>query len=445
MKVRGSGDVDTVVGKISFLSGIGTGDANVNFTINLNNLNYRYVAVVQKFSLEIIGQYLKDITNYGSFSANLDANIKATGNFKDEENLDQKGRLQINDFHFGKNPADDYFSFDKFIFVMNEVNPAKHIYHLDSVILTHPYFKYEEYDKLDNIETMFGKNGANVRAVDANKRQYNLIIELGHYLIDISKNFFKSVYKINTLALKRGNIQFNDYSKSEEFSIAADPLSIESDSIQQDKGRIKMSLKTVIKPYGNAIISATVNPKDSQDFNVDFHFTKIPITLFNPYLISYTSFPMNRGTIDFSGSWKVRKGIIQSENHLLIIDPRVAKRIKNNDNQEWIPMRLVMYLALNRGDVIDYDIPVTGNLKKPKFHLHDILFNTIKNIFVKPVSMPYRTEVKNQENDIEKSLTLKWEMRQNTIQSNQVKFMKKLAKFLVENPGPYYSHIPSTL
>lgn len=427
-------NIDTVVGKISFLSGIGTGDVAVNFTINLNTLDYRYSVIVHKLSLEIIAQYLKDITSYGTFSANLDANIKATGNFKNEENLDETGRLQINDFHFGKTPQEDYLSFDKFVLVMNEVNPDKHIYHLDSVVLIHPYFKYEEYDKLDNIETMFGENGANVVAVDADKKRFNLIIELGHYLINVSKNFFESVYKINTLALNRGNILFNDYSKSEEFSIAADPLYIAADSVHQDKGRIQMSLKTGIKPYGNAIINASVNPRDSEDFNVDFHIAKIPITIFNPYLISYTSFPMDKGTIDFNGSWKVRDGVIQSQNHLLIIDPSISKRIKNK-NDRWIPMWLVMYLIRDRGNVIDYEIPVTGNLKNPKFHLHDVLFSTLRNIIVKPVTTPYRIEVNNQENDIEKSLTLNWGIRQSNMQSNEENFTKKLAKFLVENPG----------
>jgi len=427
-------NIDTVVGKISFLSGIGTGDVAVNFTINLNTLDYRYSVIVHKLSLEIIAQYLKDITSYGTFSANLDANIKANGNFKNEENLDETGRLQINDFHFGKTPQEDYLSFDKFVLVMNEVNPDKHIYHLDSVVLIHPYFKYEEYDKLDNIETMFGENGANVVAVDADKKRFNLIIELGHYLINVSKNFFESVYKINTLALNRGNILFNDYSKSEEFSIAADPLYIAADSVHQDKGRIQMSLKTGIKPYGNAIINASVNPRDSEDFNVDFHIAKIPITIFNPYLISYTSFPMDKGTIDFNGSWKVRDGVIQSQNHLLIIDPSISKGIKNK-NDRWIPMWLVMYLIRDRGNVIDYEIPVTGNLKNPKFHLHDVLFSTLRNIIVKPVTTPYRIEVNNQENDIEKSLTLNWGIRQSNMQSNEENFTKKLAKFLVENPG----------
>jgi len=424
---------DTVVGKVSFSSGIGTGDMKVDFTINLSNLDYRYAVVVHKFSLAIIAQYLKDITNYGTLSANLDANIKATGNFKDEENLDEKGRIQVTDFHFGKTPGDDYLSFDKFVLAINEVNPGKHLYHLDSVILSNPYFKYEEYDKLDNIETMFGENGANVTVVDADKKRFNLIIELGHYLINVSKNFFQSAYKINNLALNHGDIQFNDYSQSEKFSAEASPLYIVADSINKGRGRIHVFIKSGLKPYGNVVVDASINPRDSADFDIDSHFTNIPVAAFNPYFISYTSYLFDRGTIEFNASWKVRKGIIESTNHLLIIDPRLTKRIKNEGDKS-IPMWLVMYLVRRNDNVIDYSIPVTGNLKNPKFHLNDVVFSTLKNIFVKPLVTPYYMQVRAEENKIEKGLTLKWGMRESFILGSEDKFLNDLTKFLSKNP-----------
>ena len=65
--------------------------------------------------------------------------------------------VAINDFHFGKNPEDDYASFDKLVLAINEMSPKKHKYLFDSVSLSHPYFKYERYDYLDNLQTMFGK------------------------------------------------------------------------------------------------------------------------------------------------------------------------------------------------------------------------------------------------------------------------------------------------
>jgi hypothetical protein len=432
---------DTIIGKFSFSAGIGTGDMKANFNINIKTLDYKYAIVANRFNLAIVQQYLQQMINYGTFSANLDADLKTTGNFSDEENQDTKGRFAINDFHFGKTASDDYASFDKFIMTINEVNPKQHIYHLDSVTLTHPYFKYEKYDRLDNIETMFGEKGANVTITDADATQYNLVLELAHYLINISKNFFQSAYTINKMAINQGNIQFNDYSKNEKFSIGANPLSFTADSVNQVKGRINFSMKSGISPYGEASLKASINPRDSQDFDVNLHFGKIPISMFNPYLVTYTSFPLDRGTIEFDGIWRVRKGLIQSENHLLIIDPRVAKRVKNKADR-WIPVWLVMAFIRERSNVIDYTVPITGSLKNPKFHLHDVLFSTLNNIFTKPPTTAYGVAVKTKENTIEKSLTMKWAMRESSMPHSQKRFLKKLAEYLTKNPEASISVYP---
>jgi hypothetical protein len=80
--------------------------------------------------------------------------------------------------------------------------------------------------------------------------------------------------------------------------------------------------------------------------------------------------------------------------------------------------------------VIDYEIPITGNLKDPKFNFMNVIYDLLTNIFVKPPSTPYRLQVKNIENEIEKSLTLKWQMRQNSLFEEQEEFIENIAEFL---------------
>ena len=426
-------NLDTIGTNFSFVAGIGSGNMKGNFTINLKTMDYRFAVIAHKYDLNIIEQYLKDLTNYGTFRANLDANVKASGNFKDEEKITASGMLAINDFHFGKTPTDDYASFDKIILAITELSPKNHKYLFDSVSLSHPYLKYELYDHLDNLQMMFGKNGTNITAANSNPERFNLVIEIAKYVKVLAKNFFQSNYKVNRLAIYKGDLKFSDYSKSEKFSVDLSPLYMSADSIDKSHHWVNLSFKSGIKPYGNVAVTLRINPKDSVDFDIQYHLQKIPVAIFNPYIISYTSFPLDRGTIEINGAWRVRNGTIQSNNHLLILDPRVSKRLKNKDTK-WIPLPLIMAFIRERGNVIDYEIPINGNLKSPKFHLNDVIFDLIKNIFVKPITTPYRVEVKNIETEIEKSLTLKWQMRHNSLRSNQRKFIERMANFLVKNP-----------
>jgi hypothetical protein len=424
---------DSIQVKFSFKSGTGSGTAQGTFMINFKNQHFRFAAIVHNFDMNIIEQYMKALVNYGSFRASLDADVTATGDFNDEEDINAKGIVAVNDFHFGKNPDEDYASWEKLTLKIDSLSPKNHVYNFDSLSVIHPYFKYERYDSLDNLQMMFGKNGSNLSDANSNPEKFNLIIQIAQYVKVLVKNFFESDYKINRLAIYKADIRYNDYAISEKFTAAANPLTILADSINKQHKRVNVKLTSGIQPYGNVLVTLSIDPKNKGDFDLYGQIQKIPVTMFNPYLISYSSYNLDRGTLEFKGTWNVRNGMIQSVNHLVIIDSRVTKRLRNKDTK-WLPMPLIMSLVRERGNVIDYEIPITGNMKNPKFHLHDVLVDLIENIFVKPATTPYRLEVKNMEAEIEKSHSLKWKMRQGSLLPNQEKFVGTMADFLVKNP-----------
>ena len=434
-------DNDTLQVKFSFVAGLGTGDINANFKMNCHTLDYRYALIIHKFSMTIIQQYLNSIINYGNFTANIDADFKSKGNFNDAENLDAKGRVSLNDFHFGKTPGDDYLSFDNFVVAVKHLNPKEKVYKLDSLTLTHPYFKFEQYDHLDNLENIFGQKGSNVVAAKDDDSQFNLLIVFARYIFKLSHNFFRSNYVVNRAALYRGDLQFNDFTKGEEFSIAASPLTIIADSVNKNKGRVNIHIKTGVKPYGTATIYASINPRDSDSFDLDYTLNNVPVSVFNPYIISYTSFPFDRGILHVDGKWVVRKGIIQSTNHLVVTDPQVGMRNKNLGNK-WLPLGFLTDLVRDRHRMIDYYIPVTGNLKKPNYHLSSVLWGIIKNLLVKPPTLPFDEKAKEELKATDESLALEWEVNKTELQSKEEKFVKKVAKFLAKNPDASITVIP---
>lgn len=426
-------NADTIRADISFLSGIDSGSLRGNFTINLKNLDYRLAAVVHRYDLNFLDQYLKNLVNYGTFKANLDADVIATGNFGDKEKIDAKGLLVLNNFHFGIKAKDDLASFSKGVLKIDELSPVNHKYLFDSLSLSHPFIRYELYDYLDNVQKIFGKYGTGTSGNKAEPTRFNLIFIIGKYIKVLVKNFFQSDYKINRLAIYKGRFTFNDYSSNEKFSIEANPLTVVADSVNKNGKWVKVFLKSGIKPYGNIEVALNINPKDSGDFDMQYHLQRLPVSIFNPYLITYTSFPLDRGTIEISGNWKVRHGIIKSDNHLTVIDPHVLRQ-QSYKTTKLISSPLIMFLTRQHGNIIDYQIPITGNLKDPTFHLRQIVFHIFGKIFVNPALIPFRLLEKKPGKEIDKALIMQWEIRQNSLMRGQEKFVNKLADFLKKNP-----------
>ena len=426
-------DADTIASSFSFLSQNKKGGLKGNFTINVKSLDYRIQASMRNFDLEIIRQYLWELINYGMFSARLNATLKATGNFKSPQRINASGRLAFDDFHLGKTKKEDYAAFEKLVVVIDQLNPENQKFLFDSIVLRAPFVKYEKFDSLDNVGMLFGKAGSNIAEVTGQAGRFNLVIEIGRYLKKLSRNFFQSHYRINNLTVTQGTVKFNDFSLSEQFNVGLNSLSLRADSINKDTRRIGVYVQSLIKPYGDLSITLQVNPRDSGDFDMLYHINKVSASTFNPYVISYTSFPLDGGIVELNGVWNVRNGAIKSINHLIVVDPRLSRRIKNRDIK-WIPLPLVMAFVRERGNVIDYEIPISGNLKNPRFHLRDVVMDLFKNIFVKPATIPYGIALRAAESEIENSLSLKWDARQHEPGRHQKRFIESIAGFLDKNP-----------
>jgi hypothetical protein len=426
-------DNDTMNFKLALQSGPTSGTLNATFNLDVRTLDYSIYAKINKYELNFLQQYLRDLATYGSFTANLDGDVQSQGNFGVKLAIKVKGWLALNDFHYGKVPGDDYLSFDRLMVSIVDVDPLAYSYYIDTIRIDRPFFKYEIYDHMDNISALFGKDMKNIKAAVADDTKFNLVVEIGKYVSDIIKNFIKSYYKVNRLAIYQGNVEFNDFALREQFSIAADPLTLTADSIDKHRRRMNIHFNTAVKPYGQINASLSMDPSNYGTFDLDYSVVKIPVSLFNPFLLSYTSFPLDRGSLDFSGHLNSLDSNINSENHLLILDPRVGHRIRAHDTK-WIPMPLIMSIVRERSGAIDYEIPIRGTLRNPKFKLSYVIFDILGNIFTKPPSSAYLFHVKEVQNNVENFLALTWETRQSILRGGQEAFLGKVVKFLRDSP-----------
>lgn len=419
--------------RYSFKSGSSTGNMSGKFDLNINTLLYGLSCKAEKYDLGFVEPYLKDISNNGTFTANIDADIKTKGNFNSREDISLSGKIDINKFHFGPDKGQDYASFDCLSIGIKALDPKNKIYSIDSISLDKPYFLYELYDSDNNYEKMFGREGSKVVAAVGMNARFNLVIEIARYVKVLSANFFRGNYLINHVAIRRGDLRFSDFSVGERFSMDLSPLFIQADSVSKNFKRVNLDLSSGIVPYGQAKARLSINPNDSSDFDISYHMSNVPISAFNPYFINYSSYSINRGTLEMKGNWNVRNGDIKSTNHFLLIDPRNSDRIKNKGNR-WAPLPLIFAMVRENGNVIDYEIPVNGNLKDPKFKLKDIISDLISNILTKPFTTPYRYDVRRKEIMIEESLAIMWETNKSELNPISRKFVEKIAKHLSENP-----------
>lgn len=411
-------NVDTTQIQYDFVSGVGSGAVKGVFMLNTQNSDYKLSTIVSNFDLKIFQQYMKDFANYGYISAFLDANIKATGNLRSKYALKAAGNVAVNNFHFGASQGNDYVRFNKFSFTIDSLSPSHAKYYFSNILLDAPYLKYEKYDTLDNFARIFGKKGSNVKAARAQHAQVNIIFLISDYIRDLAKELQGSNYHFDNFKVTNASLEYHDYSLLQEFDLNANPIMITAKNIDTRNKQMDFNLDAKMEPFGNVKASWSVNPNDFGNFNLTFDFTGFPLPLFNPFSISASSYPFHKGTVELHGNWVVINKQVTSDNHLLIINPQTADKV-NNEGAKKIPVPLLMAFIRNIDRRIDVNIPITGDLKNPKYHLNDIIWEVIKNIFVKPPTFPFREADAVQKQKSEDFILMEWNLMQTEIDRTQ--------------------------
>jgi hypothetical protein len=409
-------DVDTISGEFSLIPNQGLFSGN--FTFNRNDYDYRVAMNLKNFNLRMFENYIRKIGGSGRLRADVIMKLNLQGNAHEPMKFKSDGRIEVDDFHFGADTATDYVSFNRFLLKIQQLDLADKKLYFDSIILDKPAFLYQIYDTLDNFRRIFKPHVTAKAKADSVS-----------YLTSLKG----ADYFINKLALNEGKIEINDYSIAEKFSMIINQFNINADSVDKLKRRVKVTVNAKMIPAGSFNAALSMNPKNEKDFDFNYQFKNIPATIFNPFIVTYTSYQLDRGTIEMHGDWTVRDKAINSFNHFVVIDPRDTRRVKGKETKN-VPLPLIMAFVRERGSVIDYEIPVKGSLDNPKFKLGDVIKGIITNILVKPPTTPYRLSVKNVENKVDKILSVTWKMRQTKIDGDQEKFVKRIAGFLKDNP-----------
>lgn len=425
--------IDSFHLKFDMQSGSGTGKIKGDGYLDLFKLDYGVAAVIKNIDLQILEQYLRDLANYASLRGTVDADIRSTGNFKDRLALHADGSVSVRDFHVGKSPTSDIIAFERLSFSIHNLTPRRYQYWFDSIALRRPYFVYERYDYLDNLRNMFGAKAEKVKAAQADASKFNLIIEIGKYVKVLVKNFLQSSYRLDHFNIYDADLKYVDYALREKFYIGAKHLYIHSDSVYKANPHIQVSIHTDINPHGTFTASVGINPGTYQDYDLHYQLNRLPAALFNPYFITYTSYPVDRGIIEIGGTTLVRHDYLQSDNHLLVLDTRVAGRVRKGDTKRE-PMPLIIALLRNPGNAVDVNIPIAGDLHAPHFKIWNIVGQVVRNILIKPPYIPYIEHTKKVENTVEKTLAIKWELRRCDLLEDQEKHLQEIADFMKRYP-----------
>ncbi|SIN79279.1 DUF748 domain-containing protein [Halodesulfovibrio marinisediminis] len=135
--------------------------------------------------------------------------------------------------------------------------------------------------------------------------------------------------------------------------------------------------------------SGMVNPMVSPiALNMTLKLDDVGLDAFSPYTVKYIAYPVKSGSLNADVKLKIQQNKLNADNNLLFEDFTLGERNAQSKAPS-VPIKLGLSLMRQPNGDIPINLPVTGNLNDPNFHLSQIIATTLVNIVVKAAISPF--------------------------------------------------------
>ncbi|MEN9677621.1 MAG: putative signal peptide protein [Verrucomicrobiota bacterium] len=136
--------------------------------------------------------------------------------------------------------------------------------------------------------------------------------------------------------------------------------------------------------------SGWVNP-DPEHLFLDMHVTTANAELipFTPYVIKFAGYPLKEGRVTADVAYKVNGRQVEGENHVVVDRLTLGSKASGKPIFD-LPIRLGIALLKDSEGRITLDVPVRGSLDDPEFGVGKVVWQTVKGIFLKVATAPFK-------------------------------------------------------
>jgi hypothetical protein len=154
-----------------------------------------------------------------------------------------------------------------------------------------------------------------------------------------------------------------------------------------------LSIKGRISKHSHISVQGTIQPFAARPtLDLKNHVDGISLPQLSAYTVDALGYGLESGHLDADSTLKINKGLIESENKLVIRG--LELRAMNNASQEklekqlTVPLNTALNMLRDKHDTITLDLPVSGNVDSPDFDISDVV-NTAVSKALRQGSMTY--------------------------------------------------------
>ena len=333
---------------------------------------------INKLGLEVIEPYLQQKYPVDLLQGWADLDLEAEGPTDHIMDLELKGSLTLNEVELQDLEEHPLGVIDSVFAEIKRLRLNDKVVDLGKLHLSELKAKYiVEADSTSNFDFLFLRDTT------------EMVTELDTISIPVEAPTPWKV-SIDDLVLDQTEVLYEDHTLPEVFHYEISDINLTAKRFTLD-GDNNIHLQATLNHVGKLFVNWQGSLHGLDKHNLALMLNNVQVADFSPYTIQMFGFPVTEGTLSFRSQNVISDGVINGVNKLQAASLKLGdKNKKIHPKYPKVPLKLGVNLLADRNNNISIDLPVSGNLKDPKFSYKKTLRKALFNVLAKVAASPFR-------------------------------------------------------
>ncbi|MFI5166099.1 MAG: DUF748 domain-containing protein [Thermoanaerobaculales bacterium] len=202
-----------------------------------------------------------------------------------------------------------------------------------------------------------------------------------------------------------------------------------------EAARADLDLRGKVDGYAPFEVEGKINPLiEDQVTDLNIRSSGVELTTFGPYAARFVGYLIRKGKLDLDLHYNVVGRKLDARNLVTMEQFELGDKVESATAVK-LPIKLAVALLRDRHGTIVLDVPVSGNLGDPDFHLGKVIWRVVLNTLGKIVTSPFTLLAKLFGGHEEQLSRFDFAPGETTLAVDAAKRLDPIVSALYERPG----------
>lgn len=260
---------------------------------------------------------------------------------------------------------------------------------LKKLVSKENFFRIEKTDLVNPYISITLPKNENVTN-NEDKKEEKVVSQTTENNKDINSNENKFRLNLGPVNIKNLTLDFEDKNLPIPFKTTVSKLNGEISEIKNKEQSVsQLEIKGEVDQYGVAKITGLVNPNSLKILtDVNMKFQNIAMKSFTPYTAKFVGRTIKDGKLELDLNYNISDSNLKAKNSIIIKKLELGEKVESPDAIS-LPLDLAITLLEDSSNVIDINLPVSGNVDDPQFSIGSIVWKAFVNLITKAITSPF--------------------------------------------------------